>query len=264
MYVYNASAECTVVLRMIPGHLSWANETTLDFFPLHIHTYLIPLYNLLTPPLKQPNNIPLQYPLLFSPLMSIRPSDDLQADIAELESLIAMTTRPNILQTLEKLRNSLHEQQQQNMSPSIRTPIQRSKAKAHTVYITTGYGWCQTKETVIIYLTVKNAFKLSPGQYTMDVQRRSIQLDIMEHEGANYNFRISQLNGQVIPEKTKIKLKDSKLIIYLYKENHGREWNDIRLKTTRDVYDELQRAEGKGATPPPPTPMTNMDLYCMG
>lgn len=42
-------------------------------------------------------------------------------------------------------------------------------------------------------------------------------------------------------------LKDSKLIIYLYKENHGREWNDIRLKTTRDVYDELQRAEGKGA-----------------
>lgn len=82
---------------------------------------------MLTPPLKQPNNIPLQYPLLFSLLMSIRPSDDLQADIAELESLIAMTTRPNILSTLEKLRNSLHEQQQQNMSSSIRTPIQRSK-----------------------------------------------------------------------------------------------------------------------------------------
>ncbi|CDS11959.1 hypothetical protein LRAMOSA04155 [Lichtheimia ramosa] len=180
--------------------------------------------------------------------MSIPPSEDLQADIAELESLIAMTTRPNILQTLEKLRNSLHEQQQQhNISSNIRDPIQRSKAKAHTVYITTGYGWCQTKDNVIIYLTVKNASKLSPEQYTIDVQRRSMQLDIIEHEGANYNFRISQLNGQVIPEKTKIKLKESKLVIYLHKENHEREWNDLRLKSTRDVYDELQRAEGKGA-----------------
>ncbi|KAI7882462.1 hypothetical protein K492DRAFT_186118 [Lichtheimia hyalospora FSU 10163] len=167
--------------------------------------------------------------------MSISPSDDLQADIAELESLITMTTRPNILQTLEKLRNNLHKQRQDSMSSNIRNPIQRTKAKAHTVYITTGYGWCQTKDTVIIYLTVKNASKLSPSQYTMDVQRRSIQLDI---------------------------LKESKLVIYLYKENHGREWNDIRLKSTKDVYDELQRAEGKGATPPPP--MTSMNLYCMG
>lgn len=66
--------------------------------------------------------------MLFSSLMSIPPSEDLQADIAELESLIAMTTRPNILQTLEKLRNSLHEQQQQhNISSNIRDPIQRSK-----------------------------------------------------------------------------------------------------------------------------------------
>lgn len=33
----------------------------------------------------------------------------------------------------------------------------------------------------------------------------------MDHEGANYNFRISQLNGQVIPEKSKIKVGGSSI-----------------------------------------------------
>ena len=106
-------------------------------------------------------------------------------------------------------------------------------------YVSGIYHWspmhhvfsCKHDDGCSIYLTVKNASKLTPSQYTMDVQRRSIQLDIVriaphlisiwhaysftvlkiEHEGANYNFRISQLNGQVIPEKTKIKASGSSI-----------------------------------------------------
>lgn len=34
------------------------------------------------------------------------------------------------------------------------------------------------------------------------------------------------------------------MVIYLTKATPGKEWTDLRLKSTRDMYDELQRAEG--------------------
>ena len=122
---------------MIPGHLPWANEATFGFFPLHIHvhkhlTFLFSIYIVTAADTTFKQTPATQQYLFTTPLalfflMSISPSDDLQADIAELESLIAMTTRPNILQTLEKLRNNLHKQRQDNMPSNIRNPIQRTK-----------------------------------------------------------------------------------------------------------------------------------------
>ncbi|KAF7724605.1 hypothetical protein EC973_000849 [Apophysomyces ossiformis] len=59
----------------------------------------------------------------------------------------------------------------------------------------------------------------------------------------NYHFGIKQLYGQVIPEKTKIKFKKSQIVISLSKYEYGRNWPDIRLKKSNDMYHDIKRAD---------------------
>ncbi|KAI9493880.1 hypothetical protein BDB00DRAFT_821114 [Zychaea mexicana] len=174
------------------------------------------------------------------------------ADIAELESLKALASRPGVIGAIEKILEDCQDHTTQTRrlsnasSSSLREPISRTKATTQTIYITSGYGWDQSDQSVIIYLPIKDAKKITTEHYNLQVQPRAIQLDINEHEGVNYNFRISQLHGYVAPEQTKAKVKETRFVIYLRKAEVGKHWADLRLKTTRDVYDELKRAEDRG------------------
>ncbi|KAG2221125.1 hypothetical protein INT45_004434 [Circinella minor] len=151
-----------------------------------------------------------------------------EADVAELKNLKTLATRPVVINAMEKLlkdcQQHIQARQLSNTSKSsfstsaIREPISRSKANIQTIYITSGYAWGQSDQSII------------------------------EHEGANYNFRISQLHGYVTLENSRIKLKESQLVIYLRKENIGKNWADLRLKTTRDMYDQLKRAESSNTS----------------
>ncbi|KAI8366773.1 uncharacterized protein BYT42DRAFT_142969 [Radiomyces spectabilis] len=152
---------------------------------------------------------------------------------------------------MQKTSDSFRNHINPSSASFIREPIERSKAQSQTVYITSGYGWDQSSQTVTLYITVKNAHCISNDQYELNAQSKSIQLDIRDHEGANYNFKIAQLYGTIIPNKTKIKA--SKVVIYLEKEEVGREWTDLRAKSTRDMYHQLERAEKKGAVHEAPT-----------
>ncbi|KAI9310313.1 hypothetical protein BX666DRAFT_1882538 [Dichotomocladium elegans] len=172
------------------------------------------------------------------------------ADSDLLGNAFETQTHPPIGEVLRNPNDECKDKQGNAMKPEsvgvLRMPIHRCKANAQTVYITTGYGWSQTKETVVIYLTIQNAIRITPDQYLLEVEPRSVQLTISGHEGANYNFRISQLNGEVVPGKSTLKVTSSgqwrsKIIVHLFKARAGREWTDIRLRSTRDVYDQLER-----------------------
>ncbi|RUS15142.1 hypothetical protein BC937DRAFT_92847, partial [Endogone sp. FLAS-F59071] len=96
------------------------------------------------------------------------------------------------------------------------------------------------------------------------------------HKGANYNFKLSNFHGEVIPEKSRVKvcgyrlcdlhggkgLLNSRLFLYnqlkkdqvaliFKKKEEGKEWKELRYKTTRDLYNDLLRAEEKGDTDTP-------------
>ncbi|KAI9020873.1 hypothetical protein CLU79DRAFT_754164 [Phycomyces nitens] len=162
-------------------------------------------------------------------------------------TLPAQTT-PTLLQSVDM---ALSQQQKVLLNPRvpavpIREPIGRAKAKTQTIFITSGYGWTQSDTYVTVYLEISDAHKVTLGQCVLDVQPKSVQLDIREHKGANYNFRIARLHGQIDPPQCKIKIKPTKIVLFLRKQDIGKEWTDLRLKNTRDMYNQLQRAEEKG------------------
>ncbi|KAG2235447.1 hypothetical protein INT48_007845 [Thamnidium elegans] len=150
----------------------------------------------------------------------------------ELYRLKSLTSLPSVQNVLDNLINERQV---------IREPIKRSKAQIQTLYITTGYAWGQSLTTVTLYVNFEGASELPKDKYSVKVLQRSLELNIYENKGANYNFKINQLCDFVVPEKTV--LKKNKILIVLCKQNQDSDWPDLRMKTTQNTYNELERFE---------------------
>ncbi|EIE90900.1 hypothetical protein RO3G_15611 [Rhizopus delemar RA 99-880] len=80
-------------------------------------------------------------------------------------------------------------------------------------------------------------------KYDLNVQERSIELDIPNiNHSAIYKFKINQLYHLVQPKQSYIKFKENKIVIVLSKQIQGKEWSDLRMKSTQTVFHELQRS----------------------
>ncbi|KAI7865958.1 hypothetical protein BDF14DRAFT_1819593 [Spinellus fusiger] len=99
---------------------------------------------------------------------------------------------------------------------------------------------------ISIYLDIPHSHLVTLGQCTLNAQLKSVQLDINEHKGANYNFKIARLHSPIDSLNCRIKIKPSKIVLLLRKQESGREWTDLRLKNTSEMYSQLKRAEEKG------------------
>ncbi|KAI8092743.1 uncharacterized protein BX664DRAFT_371563 [Halteromyces radiatus] len=110
-----------------------------------------------------------------------------------------------------------------------------------TVYITSHYGWDQNEKTIMVYLSIPNADTIQKENYSLDVKPRSVHLCINDHQGSNYSFKLTQLCGELESKETKIKFKPNKIVLYLQKKEIGKYWNDLKIKSVRDVYNQLER-----------------------
>ncbi|KAI9349907.1 hypothetical protein BD770DRAFT_413122 [Pilaira anomala] len=156
----------------------------------------------------------------------------------ELDRLRNLTSLPSVQKVLDDLISE---------RKVIREPIKRSNAEKQTIYLTTGYAWCQTANSVTLYVNFDRASELGPNDYSINVLKRSVELNIYEKKGANYSFKINQLNDLVIPESTTVKLKKDKIVITLFKQTKDYTWPDLRLKSTQNTYQQLERIEKKYA-----------------
>ncbi|RCH84962.1 hypothetical protein CU098_001656, partial [Rhizopus stolonifer] len=118
-----------------------------------------------------------------------------------------------------------------------------SKAETQTVYITRGYAWTQSDASVTIYVQFKDAYMIEKDGYVLHVKNRSIELDILNYQGANHKFKLSQLYDCIHPRKFIIKFKENKIVIILYKQIAGKNWPDLRIKSTQAIYNDLERLE---------------------
>ncbi|CAO3609248.1 unnamed protein product [Cunninghamella echinulata] len=113
--------------------------------------------------------------------------------------------------------------------------------KLRTINITSHYGWSQTDTKVELYIPVPDAKSIKPEQYTLLIQPQSLQFYVKNHQGTNYNFKISKLCNHINPNKTRTIFKTEKVVIHLAKMEIGKQWNDLKMKSVREVYNQLQR-----------------------
>lgn len=169
---------------------------------------------------------------------------ELGLDLEELRRLEAIAKRPRVLNLLSsEIRSIDSKLSKASAAVATQTPtptptptptvIARDKAPvdAATIgvlnYVTlSSFSWDQDNEKVKIYVSLEGV-----EQEKAETIFKPMSVDIKFHDvqGKNHRLAIPKLNKEIVPEKCKVLVKPTKVIITLFKASKGN-WLDLHLK----------------------------------
>ncbi|XVF27322.1 hypothetical protein REPUB_Repub14bG0097100 [Reevesia pubescens] len=164
---------------------------------------------------------------------------DLVLDLEELRQLQSIAKRPRILSLIsseicnwEKLQAS--KENANAPAPStvskIPTPISTSvKVPVNPAlsYVTlASFSWDQDNDKVKIYVSLEGV-----DEEKIQAEFKPMSFDVKFHDvqGKNYRCAIQKLNKEIVPEKCKVVIKPTRVIITLFKASKGN-WSDLHFK----------------------------------
>uniref|UniRef100_A0A5B6ZBE5 Calcyclin-binding protein n=1 Tax=Davidia involucrata TaxID=16924 RepID=A0A5B6ZBE5_DAVIN len=165
-------------------------------------------------------------------------ADELALDLEELRHLQSIAKRPRIVSiisteicNLEKLsKEAVSAATSQTPTPTpTPTPISSTKVvpTPSLNYVTLGsFSWDQDNDKVKIYVFLEGV-----EQEKMETVFKPMSVDIKfnDVQGKNYRCAIPKLNKEIVPEKCKVLVKPTRVIITLFKASKGN-WLDLHFK----------------------------------
>ncbi|KAJ4703865.1 putative Calcyclin-binding protein [Melia azedarach] len=159
-------------------------------------------------------------------------AEDLALDLEELRKLQSIAKRPRVVSLIN---SEIHNLEKLNEAapapvPQTPTPIPIPAKVPHTPainYVTLGsFSWDQDNEKVKIYISLEGV-----QQEKVETEFKKMSIDIKFHDvqGKNYRFTISKLNQEIQPEKCKMLVKPTRVVITLFKASKGN-WLDLHFK----------------------------------
>ncbi|MBA0870516.1 hypothetical protein Goshw_013531 [Gossypium schwendimanii] len=166
-------------------------------------------------------------------------AEELTLDLEELRQLQSIAKRPRTLslisseiRNLEKLQ-TLKENENgaspvtvpQNPTPlstSVKAPVNPALS-----YVTlASFSWDQDNDKVKIYVSLEGV-----EQEKIQTEFKPMSFDIKFHDvqGKNYRCAVPKLNKEIEPEKCKVMVKPTRVIITLFKASKGN-WTDLQFK----------------------------------
>lgn len=88
-----------------------------------------------------------------------------------------------------------------------------------------------------IYLSLEG---VDQEKIESEFKAMSFDLKIHDVQGTNYRFTIPKLNKEILPEKSKVVVKPTRMIVTLFKASKGN-WLDLQFKEDK-VSDLLLRS----------------------
>lgn len=159
-------------------------------------------------------------------------AEELSLDLEELRELRSIAKRPRVLslisteiRTLEKLLK------EQNLAPVSQTPTPISTSARPSApalnYVTLGsFSWDQDNEKVKIYISLEG---VDQEKMETDFEPMSVDLKFHDVNGKNYRCAIPKLNKEIVPEKCKVLVKPTRVVVTLFKSSKGN-WLDLHFK----------------------------------
>ncbi|KAI3741564.1 hypothetical protein L1987_59238 [Smallanthus sonchifolius] len=160
-------------------------------------------------------------------------ADDLSLDLEELRHLQTIAKRPRVVSLISsEIRNIEKQVNDAALVPPVSTPTPVSMSlKAATEpalkYTTLGsFSWDQDTDKVKIYVFLEGV-----DQEKVQTEFNPMSFDVKFHgvQGKNYRCAIPKLNKEIVPEKCKVLVKATKVIITLVKASKGN-WLDLHFK----------------------------------
>ncbi|CAN1302250.1 Calcyclin-binding protein [Linum perenne] len=173
-------------------------------------------------------------------------ANDLALDLEELRQLQDLAKRPRVLSLISsEIRNLEQVCSADSLSPIFSTPTPvatgAKPSAIPTLYSTLGsFSWDQDSEKLKIYVSLEGV-----DQQKIEADFNSMSFDIKFHDvqGKNYRYAIPKLNKEIVPNKCKVVVKPTRVIITLFKASKGN-WLDLQYKE-----DKLKPSLGKDSDP---------------
>ncbi|KAL8228766.1 hypothetical protein R6Q57_013666 [Mikania cordata] len=160
-------------------------------------------------------------------------ADDFSLDLEELRQLQSIAKRPRVVSLISSEIRNLEKQANAAASVApIPTPVPVStNLKVATEpalkYTTLGsFSWDQDTDKVKIYVFLEGV-----DQEKIETEFNPMSVDVKLHDvkGKNYRCAIPKLNKEIVPEKCKVLVKPTRVIITLVKASKGN-WLDLHFK----------------------------------
>ncbi|KAI4372054.1 hypothetical protein MLD38_010338 [Melastoma candidum] len=161
-------------------------------------------------------------------------ADDLTLDLEELRDLRALAKRPRVVSLISSEIERLEKMSKEAVAPPAAAhaplPIATAKSvpasRAVTYTALSSFSWDQDNDKVKIYISLEGV-----DREKTETEFKSTSVDIKIHDvnGKNYRYAIPKLNKEIEPEKCKVLVKPTRIVITLVKASKGN-WLDLHLK----------------------------------
>ncbi|KAI4304483.1 hypothetical protein MLD38_039984 [Melastoma candidum] len=178
-------------------------------------------------------------------------ADDLALDLEELRQLRAFSKRPRILSLISSEIHRLEQLSKEAAPPAAQTPVPIVTAKVAAAaapaaqtpapivtdkvaaavlginYTTLGsFSWDQDSDKVKIYISLEG---VDQEKIEADFKQMAVDIRIHDVNGKNYRCAIPKLNKEIVPEKCKVLVKTTRIVVTLVKASKGN-WLDLHFK----------------------------------
>ncbi|KAL9669176.1 hypothetical protein QQ045_006719 [Rhodiola kirilowii] len=161
-------------------------------------------------------------------------ANEFALDLEELRQLQTIAKRPRIVSLINTEISNLEKLSKEAAAPAvvtqtptpIPTPAKAPVAPAVTYSALSTFSWDQDGDKVKIYISLAGV-----DQEKLDADFKAMAVDVKFHgvEGKNYRFSIPKLHKEIVPEKCKVIVKPTRVIISLIKASKGN-WLDLHYK----------------------------------
>ncbi|KAJ1384604.1 Siah interacting protein, N-terminal [Sesbania bispinosa] len=160
-------------------------------------------------------------------------AEDLALDLEELRHLQSIAKRPRTLsilsseiRNLEKLSSETSSARASQIPAPISTGTRVSPSPALKYASLASFSWDQDNDKVKIYVSLEGV-----DESKIESKFKPMSFDVKFHDiqGKNYRCAISKLHKEIVPEKCKVVVKPTRVIITLVKASKAN-WLDLHFK----------------------------------
>ncbi|RLM91890.1 uncharacterized protein C2845_PM08G25960 [Panicum miliaceum] len=154
-------------------------------------------------------------------------AEELRLELDELRQLEGLAKRPRVQSLLANEIRNVEAKLAKATAPAPEPQAAPAPARPGLNYVTLGsFSWDQDNDKIRIYIFLEGV-----EQEKVETIFKPMSVDIKFHDvnGKNYRCAIPKLNKEIIPEKCKVVVKPTKVVVTLCKASKGN-WLDLHFK----------------------------------
>ncbi|OWM63878.1 calcyclin-binding protein-like [Punica granatum] len=154
-------------------------------------------------------------------------ADELALDLEELRQLHSIAKRPRVLSLISSEIGNLEKLSSARASQAaVPTPAKVPSAPS-LIYTSLGsFSWDQDSDKLKIYIPLEG---VDQEKVQTEFKPMSVDIKIHDVQGKNYRCAIPKLHKEIVPEKCKVLVKPTRIVVTLVKATKGN-WLDLHFK----------------------------------